>query len=329
VHVVGNIQLDVLANPVRALPEPGGDTVIDRIDIRPAGAAGNVSLALHALGCPHRLFGLLGDDFAGQLVHAHLTKLGLADDVRIVRGAATGVSIALEAPGRERAFWTAHGVLERQTTDALGVDCLRADILLITGYFTVPAFRQSPLQMLRRAREADAFVLFDTGWDTDGWAGAAREEILALLPLVHVFLPNEAEARALTGRSDPAAAALDLHTSCPGWVAVKLGHAGLVTVSPDGELWQIPAPAVPTVVDTTGAGDSLSAGLVSHLAAGHDVLESLELGVRVASTVVGRDSAHRYPNRAEVLPSAGPALRLREVGATADAATCGPDGCAI
>jgi sugar/nucleoside kinase (ribokinase family) len=318
VHVVGNIQLDVLANPVTALPEPGGDAVIDRIDIRPAGAAGNVSLALHALGCPHRLFGMLGDDFAGQLVHTHLTRLGLADDVRIVPGAATGVSIALEAPGRERAFWTAHGVLERQTTDALGADCLRADLLLITGYFTVPAFREAPLRMLGQARQAGAFILFDTGWDIDSWTGTAREEILSLLPLVDVFLPNEAEALALTGRSDPSAAALDLHAACPGWIAVKLGHAGLVAVSPDGDLWQIPAPAVPTVVDTTGAGDSLSAGLVSHLAQGHTVLHSLELGVRVASTVVGRDSSHRYPGRAEVVPAAGQARRLSEVGAPAE-----------
>jgi sugar/nucleoside kinase (ribokinase family) len=329
VHVVGNIQLDVLANPVTALPEPGGDTVIDRIDIRPAGAAGNVSLALHALGCPHRLFGLLGDDFAGQLVHAHLTRLGLAGDVRIVPGAATGVSIALEAPGRERAFWTAHGVLQRQTTDALGADCLRADLLVITGYFTVPAFRQAPLRMLGQAREAGAFILFDTGWDIDSWTGAAREEILSLLPLVDVFLPNEAEALALTGRSDPTAAARALHASCPGWVAVKLGDSGLLAVSPDGDLWQIPAPAVATVVDTTGAGDSLSAGLVSHLAAGHDVLDSLELGVRVASTVVGRDSTHRYPSRAEVLPGSGPAVRLTQVGASSDDGAYGLDGCAI
>jgi sugar/nucleoside kinase (ribokinase family) len=318
VHVVGNIQLDVLANPVTAMPEPGGDSVIDRIDIRPAGAAGNVSLALHALGCQHRLFGMLGDDFAGQLVRAHLAKLGLADDVRIVPDGATGVSIALEAPERERAFWTSHGVLQHQTTDALGTDCLRADLLLLTGYFTVPAFRQEPLRMLGQARAAKAFVLFDTGWDIDGWVGGARDEVLSMLPLVDVFLPNEAEALALTGRSDPTTAALDLHASCGGWVAVKLGDRGLVAVSPDGEPWQIPAPTVPTVVDTTGAGDSLSAGLVSHLAQGHDVLSGLELGVRVASTVVGRTSSHRYPSLAEVLPAAGPALPLRAVGSPAD-----------
>lgn len=310
VHVVGNIQLDVLANPVTALPEPGGDLIIDRIDVRPAGAAGNVSLALHALGGQHRLFGLLGDDFAGRLVHAHLQQLGLAGDVRIVPGEPTGVSIAVEAPDRERAFLTAHGVLEQQTTAALGEDCLHADLLLVTGYFTVPAFRCSPETIFARAKELGAFVLFDTGWDADDWTGAGRDEVLGLLPMVDVFLPNEAEALALSQRDDPAEAAQVLHEHCHGWVAVKLGGRGVLAVNQQGQSWKIPAPEVATVVDTTGAGDSLSAGLLSSLAHGGDVLAGLELGVRVASTAIGRASSDRYPTMAQLLPAAGPAVRL-------------------
>jgi len=323
VHVVGNIQLDVLANPIAALPRPGGDDVINRIDVRPAGAAGNVSLALHALGCRHRLFGLLGDDFAGQLVHEHLAQLSLADDVRVVPGAATGVSIAVEAPGRERAFWTAHGVLERQTIGALGDDCLQADLLLMTGYFTVPGFRDEPAAMLDRARDAGAFVLFDTGWDTEDWTGRAREEVLSLLPLVDVFMPNEPEALALAQDDDPVAAARTLHAHCRGWIAVKLGHRGVLAVTPEGELWQIPAPTVSNVIDTTGAGDSLSAGLLSRLARGDDVLAALGFGVRVASTVIGRSSANRYPTTAELLPAAGPAARLSDTTALLDGAAGG------
>ena len=57
ISVIGNLQLDVLASPVTAMPSPGGDTVIDRIAVRTAGAAGNVALALAALGSPQRLHG--------------------------------------------------------------------------------------------------------------------------------------------------------------------------------------------------------------------------------------------------------------------------------
>src|SRR5215218_5160907 len=111
VHVIGNIQLDVVASPVETLPAPGGDDLVDRIAVRPAGAAGNVSLALAGLGTPHRLFGAVGDDQAGLWVLDALRERGLADDVEVFPGQATGISIALEAPGRERSFLTSHGVL--------------------------------------------------------------------------------------------------------------------------------------------------------------------------------------------------------------------------
>ena len=111
VHVIGNVQMDVLASPVRSMPLPGGDDIIDSIAVRPAGAAGNVSLALAALGVPHRLFGAVGDDQAGLWVADELRRLGLGDDLQVVKGHETGISIALEAPDRERAFLTAHGVL--------------------------------------------------------------------------------------------------------------------------------------------------------------------------------------------------------------------------
>ena len=90
ISVIGNIQLDVLASPVSALPTPGGDTVVERIAVRTAGAAGNVSLALAALGVPHRLFGAVGDDDAGRWVLSELARLRLDKDIKIVPGKAPG-----------------------------------------------------------------------------------------------------------------------------------------------------------------------------------------------------------------------------------------------
>ena len=86
-HIIGNVQLDVLAGPVTALPRPGGDDVIDHIAVRPAGAAGNVSLALAALGVEHRLFGAVGDDQAGRWVADELRNAGRwPRDLHVVGG---------------------------------------------------------------------------------------------------------------------------------------------------------------------------------------------------------------------------------------------------
>jgi sugar/nucleoside kinase (ribokinase family) len=301
VSVIGNIQLDVLASPVSALPTPGGDSVIERIAVRTAGAAGNVSLALAALGVHHRLFGAVGDDDAGRWVVSELERLGLEKDVMTVPGEATGISIALEAPERERAFLTAHGVLSTYGINDVPADAWQADLVLLTGYFSLPALRgEGSLEILQKAKATGAQTFFDTGWDPQEWAGDAAGEVLGMLPHVDVFLPNESEAFALTGESDAGAAAAALTAHCPGWVVVKLGSRGLLAAGPDGARLTIEAPWV-QAVDTTGAGDSLAAGLLASLADCPDVPTALATGVRVASTVVGRASHRRYPTRRELL----------------------------
>src|SRR3954454_21579156 len=105
-HVIGNVQIDVLASPVTAMPLPGGDDILDSIAVRPAGAAGNVSLALAALGVPHRPFSAGGGDPAGMWVADELRRLARGDALRIVKGQDTGIAIALEAPDRVRAVLT-------------------------------------------------------------------------------------------------------------------------------------------------------------------------------------------------------------------------------
>jgi sugar/nucleoside kinase (ribokinase family) len=302
VHVIGNVQLDVLASPVTAMPLPGGDTIIDSIAVRPAGAAGNVSLALAALGVPHRLFGAVGDDQAGIWVAEELRRLGVGEDLQVVKGQETGISIALEAPARERAFLTAHGVLDRYGEQDVPLDAVDAELVLLTGYFSMPGLRGSGTRrLLERARATGATTVFDTGWDPEDWSGGGIEEILSLLPLVDVFLPNEPEAVALAGTSDLTEAAAFLRGHCPGWVVVKRGEQGVLASGPDGESVEIAAPRV-VALDTTGAGDSLAAGMLAELRTGADVPSALATGVQVASTVVGRPSRNRYPTREELLP---------------------------
>lgn len=306
IHVIGNVQLDVLASPVTGMPTPGGDTVIDQIDVRTAGAAGNVSRALHGLEAHHRLFGVLGDDDAGRWIAAHLAELGLDGDLRVIAGQATGISIALEAPARERAFLTAHGVLNHYGVADVPEDAYHGDLLLLTGYFSLPGLRGAGTHdLLGSARAAGATTFFDTGWDPDEWAGEAVQEVLGLLPLVNVFLPNEPEALALTGEATAEAALAKLAKRGPDWVVVKLGARGVLAAGPGGAQISVPAPPV-SPVDTTGAGDSLAAGVLAELARGADMHAALRTGVRVASTVVGRPSRNRYPGWDELVPAEDP-----------------------
>lgn len=310
IHVIGNLQLDVLANPVSALPRPGGDSIIDRVDVRPAGAAGNVSLALAALDTPHRLFATVGDDYAGRWVLDELQKLKLGDDI-LVKPGATGISIAVEAPSRERAFLTAYGVLADWTLDDLPEDVTAADYVFLTGHFSLPALRPAAHELLRRARANGATAILDTGWDPDDWKTTGRQEILDLLPLVDLFLPNEPEALALTNLPIPHDAATALTRHSGHQTILKRGPYGalLTTPSPPNGRPGAAKPGVDTIVisappaiplDTTGAGDSLAAALLAELATGKPLPDALTFAVAYASEVVTRPSHTRHPTRANL-----------------------------
>ena len=68
----------------------------------------------------------------------------------------------------------------------------------------------------------------DTGWDPEDWSGSAAAEVLDLLPLIDLFLPNEPEALMLTGAPTAEEALELLAQRCGGWVVVKLGERGVL-----------------------------------------------------------------------------------------------------
>ena len=180
-------------------------------------------------------------------------------------------------------------------------DALRARFFLSCGTFTLPKLRGAPTaELLRTAREAGGTTMLDTGWDPSGWPEAVREEILGLLPLVDIHLPNELEATTLSGVADVEAATKALQEHSGGWIVTKLGPHGCFAMGPNGEVHRVPAPSV-EATDTTGAGDALNAGLIAGLSQGMAFADALALATRVASTVVSRPSNDRYPSPDQIL----------------------------
>ena len=295
IAVIGNVNLDVLVSPASEIPAPGVEQLVDAAGIRPGGAAANTALALAALGAPPRLAGCVGDDAVGRLLVDGLTRAGIAHDVVVVPGTPTGVSVALETPERDRSFLTALGSLAAFDRSMIAPEVLSADLVLLCGYFLLPSL-QGPAarEVLGEVRSHGGTALFDCGWDPGGWSPSSREGVLELLPLVDMFLPNDAEAAELTGVADPLEAARALTAISGGRTVVKLGAGGCLAVAPDGVELAVPAPRV-DALDTTGAGDAFNAGLLFALARGDGWPDALGLATRVASTAVSRPSTDRYP----------------------------------
>jgi sugar/nucleoside kinase (ribokinase family) len=294
VSVVGGVQVDLVVTPVARLPPPGQTTFVGDMAMRVGGAGANAALALAELGMAVRLFGAVGDDRHGRWLADELSAAGLGGDLTVVAGAQTGMTVACEAHGRERSFLTLLGAAERWEAALVPDDAVSAASLLLCDYFCAPALRGEPSAgLLAAARAGGARTYFDTAWDPAGFPPPARDEVLALLALTDVFLPNAAEACALAGASDARAAARTLQRASGGWVVVKLGPEGCHAAGPGGAELTEPAPAV-EVTDTTGAGDAFNAGLVAALAGGAEWPAALRAATRLASAVVARPSRERY-----------------------------------
>jgi sugar/nucleoside kinase (ribokinase family) len=163
-----------------------------------------------------------------------------------------------------------------------------ADLLHLTGYSLVsPGPRAVARQLMAEAVRRDVPFGIDPG------SAAFLRELApgAFLEWTRgaaVCFPNRDEAEVLAGgeaesSAPPAlAAALAPHY---GAVVVKLGGAGAVLASRDGQVTRFPAhPAV--VRDTTGAGDAFCAGFLAGWLRGQDMVAAMDAGAAAAAVAV-------------------------------------------
>ncbi len=287
VVVVGDVNTDVVV-VLSGRPAPGSDRPA-RIRTRGGGAGANVAVHLARRGVDVLLAGCVGDDAAGAALVADLEAAGVRTALRAVPGSATGTIVSLVEPGGERSMLADRGANLALRPDDVPVPSSGGHLHL-SGYTLLDdGPRPAGLAALAAARAAGCTVSVDPA-STGPLAAAGVERWLADTDGATLLLPNADEARLLTGCGEPADAAL----------ALARRHAAVaVSLGPDGALWASGAtlvhrPAVPApVVDTTGAGDAFTAGLLAAWLTDRDgnPAAALDAGLALAAEVVGRPGA--------------------------------------
>ena len=270
VMVVGEYFCDLIFSGLQAPPRLGAELFADSLTVRPGGCY-NMALALTRLGIRTVWATDLGTDLFSRLVQEEASKDQLDPRAfRTVAGSVERVSAAF-SHGSERGF-ISFSETEVRPPELGIVSKLRPAWLL-------QSFRFDPdwLSFVSDAKASGARVFSDCRHgdftlDTPG----VRE----FLALSEVFSPNEAEALALTGRTDVEAALGDLLALTPT-VVIKRGPLGAIGADKSGRA-SVAAPQV-TVVDTIGAGDAFNAGYLAAQTWGSGFSDCLRVAVACGS----------------------------------------------
>ncbi|MBI4731290.1 MAG: carbohydrate kinase family protein [Chloroflexi bacterium] len=274
VIVLGAAAVDWIAK-VKELPPRDGIAFADQYLPFAGGSGANAAEGLARLGYAVRFLGVLGDDEGGRMLLRVFRDVGVDTGcIRVLKGERSAACfIAVDSSG-QRMIFALGGVALYDKAEEVHPDWLReARVLYITDAY--PEVAIAAIANLG----ANARVVFSPG----GLMVAAGEAYLRpILERTDVLILNRVEAESLTKEMDLQRACLELGLRGPKVVLLTLGDQG-VLVAEKGSVTQVPAVEVDDVVDTTGAGDAFSTGVIAGILEGLDWKQAAHLGCRVAA----------------------------------------------
>ncbi|MGW5055345.1 carbohydrate kinase family protein [Actinokineospora sp. NPDC004072] len=285
ITVVGEALADLIA-------DPDGRT----FRAHPGGSPANVALGLARLGLPARLGTRIGDDLFGRMIRAHLAAEGV--EVHALPALTGQTSVAFAAT--DAAGVAAYDF--RLDWDITDLTALPVRTHLHTGSLATALEPGAAVveDAMLRARAAGATVSLDPNvrpslaGDRDRAASRVERQV-GMADIVKVSAEDLAW---LHPDADPVAVARRWAAAGPALVVVTLGSDGAHAVSGGVEVVRASPPV--TVVDTVGAGDAFTAGLLrwlsGHLGAmstldGHALAAAVDFANAVAARTCARPGA--------------------------------------
>jgi sugar/nucleoside kinase (ribokinase family) len=281
---LGIVVADHVCDPIASLPKPGELVLTPRTHLSIGGCAANVAVDLVRVGRKAAVVGCVGEDAFGRFVIDALRNAGVVvEHLASLTGEATSTSIIVNVQGEDRRFIHSPGANARLDGSEISLETLgQTGVVYVGGYgLSDRPSPESVTALFRAARERRVKTVLDVVVPEGKDCLPMLEPVL---PWTDVFLPNEDEARAITGIRDAAEQARAFRSAGVETVVITCGPRGTVVAGPSGVFR---APGFPVeLVDGTGSGDAFAAGYVHALLDGGDMAECVRVGSALGASCV-------------------------------------------
>ena len=286
VVVVGSLNMDLVTRAER-LPRPGETVFGQAFGTVHGGKGANQAVAAARLGASVAMVGCVGTDAYGVQLREGLEAEGIdCQAVRTVAQGASGVALIVVDTDSQNTIVVvpgANGCLDAQ--DIMTVDGMLQGAKVIICQLEVPM--DTVGHVLKRGRELDKIVVLNP-------APASGPLPVQWYALVDYLIPNESEARALSGvpvdsLESAELAARSLMALGANNIIVTLGSQGALLVSAQ-RVVHFAAPKV-EAVDATAAGDTFVGAFSAALAAGKGEDDAIRFAQTAAALSVTRAGA--------------------------------------
>ncbi len=301
VGCAGILVADTFCGPMKSLPPEGHLTAIDDMPTRVGGCAANVAIDLAKQGVEVEVLGCLGQDASAMVVRSSLEGAGIGCDQLVTTpDYPTSRTVILLVEGQDRRFIHVFGANRALSAGHFRREWLATlDAFYLGGLFAMPGIEPEPLrEVLQFCRERGVLTVVDVVIPHDARVAEAAK---MLLPWIDIFLPNDDEARLITGEKEPRAQLRKLLEYGAQTVVVTLGRSGSLAAR-GRTYWQAGAYAVP-VVDPSGAGDAFAAGAVAGVLSKWEMPQVLRYASALgasATRAVGTTTSVFTPDEARV-----------------------------
>ncbi|AQZ69922.1 Ribokinase [[Actinomadura] parvosata subsp. kistnae] len=285
VVVVGDLMTDAVARARYALARASDTPAI--VTMHGGGSGANISSWLAVEGAEVAFIGRRGADITGR--NRDMELMGYGVDARLVMDPErpTGTCVVLVTHKGERTMLSDPGANAALSPEDLPRDLFAQGAHLhLSGYTLInEGSRDAGLAALDMARRAGMSISVDCA-SSAPLERTGAEPFLEWTNGAKLLFANTDQAKVLTGRDDPEAAAKVLTAWFPQ-VVIKMNAEGALWFSngrPDPV--HVAADPVDKIVDGTGAGDAFCAGFLPAWLEGKPPAEALASGCRLAAKAI-------------------------------------------